>query len=95
MFDNYDNFIIYKGNFTNDLKDKNGIIYFKDKSSLDVEWDNDEIDENKNGVLKLFDSNLEYINQFGLEEWIDFIQKKQKNFYGISKKISHKKVIIR
>ena len=95
MFDNYDNFIIYKGNFTNDLKDKNGIIYFKDKSSLDVEWDNDEIDENKTGVLKLFDSNLEYINQFGLEEWIDFIQKKQKNFYGISKKISHKKVIIR
>ncbi len=48
MFDNYDDFVIYEGNFKNDLKNRNGTIYFNDKSSLYAEWKNDEINKNKN-----------------------------------------------
>lgn len=95
MFDNYDDFVLYEGNFKNDLKNRNGTIYFNDKSSLYAEWKNDEINKNKNGVFKFYDLNLEFTYKFGLKDWIDFIKNKQKDYYGNREKNIFNKDTIR
>jgi len=81
----FNNNKIYFGNFLNDNKNGYGCIYFNNECYFECFWENDKIDNTKEGIFHI-NNLIEYKKYYNTNEWVKFIIHEQFNFILKKKK---------